>query len=82
MCKVRATYGLIEAGDLPTSSAAPDHAMKAGDRGRAFSAVVGKARVALQWRAPEAVDHRGIGALDDVRQPRCDRQLGVVRPAH
>jgi len=42
-CKVDATYGAIEAGDLLTTSDTPGHAMKADDPLRAFGAVIGKA---------------------------------------
>ena len=42
-CKVDATYGAIEIGDLLTSSENPGHAMKASDPARAFGAVIGKA---------------------------------------
>jgi hypothetical protein len=42
-CKVDATYGSVEVGDLLTSSATPGHGMKASDPGRAFGAVIGKA---------------------------------------
>jgi hypothetical protein len=42
-CKVDASYGPIEMGDLLTSSATPGHAMKAAKPGRAFGAVIGKA---------------------------------------
>ena len=42
-CKVDASYGPIEAGDLLTTSDTPGHAMKAGDPARTSGAVVGKA---------------------------------------
>jgi hypothetical protein len=42
-CKVDAQYGVIEAGDLLTTSPTPGHAMKTGDPFRAFGAVIGKA---------------------------------------
>jgi hypothetical protein len=42
-CKVDATYGSIEVGDLLTSSATYGHAMKASDVTRAFGSVLGKA---------------------------------------
>ena len=42
-CKVDATYGAIEVGDLLTTSSTPGHAMKAADPVRAFGAVIGKA---------------------------------------
>jgi hypothetical protein len=42
-CKVDATYGAIEVGDLLTTSATLGHAMKASDPIRSFGAVIGKA---------------------------------------
>jgi hypothetical protein len=42
-CKVDASYGAIEVGDLLTSSPTPGHAMKADDPLKAFGAVIGKA---------------------------------------
>ena len=42
-CKVDATDGPIEIGDLLTTSATPGHAMKATDPHKAFGAVIGKA---------------------------------------
>lgn len=42
-CKVDATYGAIEVGDLLTSSKTPGYAMRASDRERAFGSVLGKA---------------------------------------
>lgn len=42
-CKVDATFGAIEVGDLLTSSPTPGHAMRTADAGRAFGAVLGKA---------------------------------------
>jgi hypothetical protein len=42
-CKVDATFGPIEIGDLLTSSSTPGHAMKASDQSRAFGATIGKA---------------------------------------
>jgi hypothetical protein len=42
-CKVDATSGSIEVGDLLTSSHIPGHAMKAADPLKAFGAVIGKA---------------------------------------
>lgn len=42
-CKVDATHGEIEPGDLLTTSPTPGHAMKASDPSRAFGAVIGKA---------------------------------------
>ncbi|MEO3810036.1 hypothetical protein ABGB17_13640 [Sphaerisporangium sp. B11E5] len=46
-CKVDATFGPIEVGDLLTSSPTPGHAMKANDPVRAFGTVVGKAMAPL-----------------------------------
>ena len=42
-CKVDASSGAIEVGDLLTASSTPGHAMKASDPARAFGAVIGKA---------------------------------------
>jgi hypothetical protein len=42
-CKVDASRGPIELGDLLTTSSTPGHAMCARDAGRAFGAVIGKA---------------------------------------
>jgi hypothetical protein len=42
-CKVDASYGAIEVGDLLTTSPTPGQAMKADDPLRAFGAVIGKA---------------------------------------
>ncbi len=42
-CKVDASYGEIEIGDLLTSSGTQGHAMRATDPVRAFGAVIGKA---------------------------------------
>jgi hypothetical protein len=42
-CKVDAQYGLIEVGDLLTTSPTPGHAMKATDPAKALGAVIGKA---------------------------------------
>ena len=42
-CKVDASYGAIEIGDLLTTSETPGHAMKASDSGKAFGSVLGKA---------------------------------------
>jgi hypothetical protein len=42
-CKVDASSGAIEVGDLLTASSTPGHAMKASDPARAFGAVLGKA---------------------------------------
>jgi hypothetical protein len=46
-CKVDATYGAIDIGDLLTSSATRGHAMRASDPTRAFGAVIGKAMAPL-----------------------------------
>jgi hypothetical protein len=46
-CKVDASYGAIEVGDLLTTSATLGHAMKATDPSSAFGAVIGKALRAL-----------------------------------
>jgi hypothetical protein len=46
-CKVDATYGAIEAGDLLTTSPTPGHAMKVRDRNLATGAVLGKALARL-----------------------------------
>lgn len=43
LCKVDATRGEIESGDLLTTSSTPGHAMRATDQTRSFGAVVGKA---------------------------------------
>src|SRR5262249_54311798 len=42
-CKVDASYGPIEIGDLLTTSPTVGHAMKATDQVKAFGAVIGKA---------------------------------------
>jgi hypothetical protein len=47
-CKVDASFGAIEVGDLLTSSAVPGHAMKAQDAAKAFGAVIGKALRSLK----------------------------------
>lgn len=46
-CKVDASLGGIEIGDLLTTSSRPGYAMKADDRERAFGAVLGKAMCPL-----------------------------------
>lgn len=46
-CKVDASYGAIEVGDLLTSSATHGHAMKVSDPTLAFGAVIGKAMAPL-----------------------------------
>jgi hypothetical protein len=43
ICKVDASYGPIEVGDLLTTSATAGHAMKASDREKAFGSILGKA---------------------------------------
>jgi hypothetical protein len=47
-CLVDADEEAIALGDLLTTSATPGHAMRAGDRARAFGAVIGKALGNLQ----------------------------------
>jgi hypothetical protein len=42
-CKVDASFGPVDIGDLLTTSPTPGHAMKASDPSRAFGAVIGKA---------------------------------------
>ena len=42
-CRVDASYGPIDVGDLLTTSATRGHAMKASDPASAFGAVIGKA---------------------------------------
>jgi hypothetical protein len=42
-CKVDASYGSIEVGDLLTTSATPGHAMRTDDPMKAFGSVIGKA---------------------------------------
>jgi hypothetical protein len=46
-CKVDASYGSIEVGDLLTSSATYGHAMKSSDPTRSFGSVIGKAMAPL-----------------------------------
>mgnify|MGYP001146144294 CR=1 FL=1 len=46
-CKVDATQGAIEPGDLLTTSPTPGHAMKVADHGRAAGAILGKAMTGL-----------------------------------
>jgi hypothetical protein len=53
-CKVDATYGTIEVGDLLTTSPTPGHAMKASDPVKAFGSVLGKALRPL---------HTGLGLI-------------------
>jgi hypothetical protein len=47
-CKVDASYGAIEPGDLLTTSATPGHAMKVADPALATGAILGKAMTALE----------------------------------
>jgi len=47
-CKVDASYGAIEVGDLLTTSSTPGHAMKTDDPFKAFGAVIGKALRSLE----------------------------------
>jgi hypothetical protein len=47
-CKVDASYGAIEVGDLLTTSPTLGHAMKADDPMKAFGAVIGKALRSLK----------------------------------
>jgi hypothetical protein len=47
-CKVDADQSPIRVGDLLTTSSVPGYAMKAGDRTRAFGAVIGKALESLE----------------------------------
>ncbi len=47
-CRVDASYGSIEVGDLLTSSATQGHAMKAADPARSLGAVIGKAMAPLR----------------------------------
>jgi hypothetical protein len=42
-CKVDASQGRVEVGDLLTSSDLPGHAMRASDPARALGAIIGKA---------------------------------------
>jgi hypothetical protein len=53
-CKVDATYGAIEVGDLLTTSPTPGHAMRASDPVKAFGSVLGKALRPL---------HTGLGLI-------------------
>jgi hypothetical protein len=46
-CKVDASYGAIEVGDLLTTSPTTGHAMKADDPMKAFGSVIGKALLPL-----------------------------------
>ena len=47
-CKVDASYGAIEPGDLLTTSDTPGHAMKVTDPAQASGAILGKAMTALE----------------------------------
>lgn len=47
-CKVDASYGVIETGDLLTTSLTPGHAMRATDPLKAFGSVIGKALCSLK----------------------------------
>lgn len=47
-CKVDASYGPIQPGDLLTTSATPGHAMKVSDHDEAQGAILGKAMTALE----------------------------------
>jgi hypothetical protein len=47
-CKVDASYGRVEIGDLLTTSNTPGHAMKASDLHLTFGAVIGKVLRPLQ----------------------------------
>ena len=46
-CKVDASHGPIQPGDLLTTSTTPGHAMKVADHGQAQGAILGKAMTAL-----------------------------------
>ncbi len=47
MCKVDASKGAVEVGDMLTTSDIPGYAMKATDRERAFGSIIGKALMPL-----------------------------------
>lgn len=47
-CKVDATYGAVQAGDLLTTSPTPGHAMRVANQLQAFGAVIGKAMGSLR----------------------------------
>lgn len=47
-CRVDATYGAIQPGDLLTTSATPGHAMKVKDHNKAQGAIIGKAMTTLE----------------------------------
>lgn len=47
-CKVDASHGSVEVGDMLTTSSTPGHAMKATDASRAFGSVIGKALASLE----------------------------------
>jgi hypothetical protein len=46
-CKVDASYGSVDIGNLLTTSSTPGHAMKANDRAKAFGSIIGKALMPL-----------------------------------
>jgi hypothetical protein len=46
-CKVDASFGSINVGDLLTTSPTPGHAMKVAERSRAVGAIIGKALARL-----------------------------------
>ena len=56
-CKVSIENGIIEKGDLLTSSSMPGYAMKATDKNRSFGAIIGKALEKFEG-GPE---HKNIG---------------------
>ena len=47
MCKVDASFGAIEIGDLITTSSRKGYAMKAASHSKAFGAVIGKALASI-----------------------------------
>ena len=47
-CRVDASYGAIEPGDLLTTSDTPGHAMKVTDHAKAMGAILGKAMTSLE----------------------------------
>ena len=60
-CKVDASSGSVQAGDLLTTSTTPGHAMKVVDRARAVGAIIGKALTSLDT---------GIGLIPILLSPR------------
>jgi hypothetical protein len=60
-CKVDASFGRIQAGDLLTTSVTPGHAMKVADTARAVGAIIGKALTSLD---------AGIGLIPILLSPR------------